>query len=179
MKLGDFGVAGSLSEHGKRHSFCGTPFWMAPEVINQEDGYDSKADIWSLGVCCVEMVRGTPPYYELHPMRAVFLIDREDPPRLKDDEGSAHFRDFVAQCAQKKPGERPAAKQLLRHPWFAKVKKPSTLVPLITRRINWLAKQPKQQRPPSVVAGGLAPAPEWDFGPPSPQAKSYWTGEKS
>jgi len=98
----------------------GTPLFMAPEVLSGEI-YDSRADIWSLGITAIEFAEGVPPYFEEHFMRAMCLIATEDPPTLKDkSKWSEDFKSFLATCLKKEPDERPAAKDLLKHPFLLK-----------------------------------------------------------
>eukprot|EP00054_Salpingoeca_dolichothecata_P025619 m.180385 g.180385 ORF g.180385 m.180385 type:complete len:469 (-) comp25418_c0_seq3:995-2401(-) len=126
-KLADFGVAGQLSDTmAKRNTVIGTPFWMAPEVI-QEIGYDTVADIWSLGITTIEMAEGKPPYADIHPMRAIFMIPTNPSPvlREKNPDWSNDIKEFVAQCLQRDPEKRPSATALLHHPFIAKAKEPA------------------------------------------------------
>jgi len=120
-KLADFGVSGQVKDFTRHHTVIGTPFWMAPEVI-QED-YDHKADIWSIGITAIEMAEGHPPHYNIHPMRAIFMIPTRPPPRLAHpNEWSPEFISFLAACLIKKPKDRPSADQLLKHAFIKKAK---------------------------------------------------------
>ncbi|KAI8892681.1 kinase-like domain-containing protein [Globomyces pollinis-pini] len=136
-KLADFGVTGQLADHSaKRVTVIGTPFWMAPEVI-EEVGYGYKADIWSLGITCIEMAEGRPPYHEFHPMRAIFMIPSNPPPKLADpSKFSPLFQDFIKKCLTKNPNNRPSAKDLLEHPFISNPRSAKPLHDIIEQAIE-------------------------------------------
>ncbi|CAI0415540.1 unnamed protein product [Linum tenue] len=122
VKLADFGVATKLTEADvNTHSVVGTPYWMAPEVIEMS-GVCAASDIWSVGCTVIELLTCVPPYYDLQPMPALFRIVQDDHPPIPDSL-SPDITDFLRQCFKKDARQRPDAKTLLSHPWILNSKR--------------------------------------------------------
>ncbi|OMJ08448.1 Serine/threonine-protein kinase svkA [Smittium culicis] len=123
VQLCDFGVARQsvlFENSNKTHSFVGTPYWMAPEVISKDREYDHKADIWSLGITCFEIVTGSPPLVQHDPKNALALILKNGPPRLTSKHASHELQEFVVSCLEPEPSLRASAKDLLNSNRFIK-----------------------------------------------------------
>lgn len=129
VKLVDFGVSSHLDETmGRRNTSVGTPYWMAPEVVACERqldyAYDIRCDVWSLGITAIELAEGEPPLADVHPMRALFQIPRNPPPKVRlPNEWSESFNDFIALCLIKDYEKRPLMVELMAHPFIAQVPK--------------------------------------------------------
>ncbi|XP_076827622.1 myosin-IIIa [Brachyhypopomus gauderio] len=128
IKLVDFGVSAQLTNTRlRRNTSVGTPFWMAPEVIACEQQldstYDTRCDVWSLGITAIELGDGDPPLADLHPMRALFKIPRNPPPSLQQPEiWSDQFNDFICKCLIKDYELRPNVQELLQHAFIRQIK---------------------------------------------------------
>jgi len=119
IKLADFGYAVQLSdEDEKRTTMAGSPYWMAPEIIEGEE-YGKEVDIWSLGIMLMECCDLQPPYILEPPSKALLLITSQPPPPLKNaDKYSKELKHFISLCLEKEPAKRPKAIELLQHPFL-------------------------------------------------------------
>jgi serine/threonine protein kinase len=142
IKLADFGYCAQLSSATqKRNSVVGTPYWMAPELIRGQD-YDTRVDVWSLGVMAIEMAEGEPPYLEYPPVRALFLIATNGCPKIAEPAAwSTLFIDFMDRCLDMDPVKRPMAAGLRSHPFLRFACPTKNLTPVILKAKEELLQQ--------------------------------------
>uniref|UniRef100_A0A670J1U6 non-specific serine/threonine protein kinase n=1 Tax=Podarcis muralis TaxID=64176 RepID=A0A670J1U6_PODMU len=116
VKLVDFGVSAQLDRTvGRRNTFIGTPYWMAPEVIACDENPDATYDYRRMKCFFSYLFLAL---CDMHPMRALFLIPRNPPPRLKSKKWSKKFFSFIEGCLVKNYMQRPSTEQLLKHPFI-------------------------------------------------------------
>ncbi|XP_065515147.1 serine/threonine-protein kinase 10-like isoform X3 [Lathamus discolor] len=165
--LADFGVSAKNSSSGQRRvSFIGTPYWMAPEVVqcemSKESPYGYKADIWSLGITLIEMAEMEPPYHELNPLRVLLKITKSQPPTLRHPKRwSEDFKDFLRRSLQKSPEERWSASQLLQHPFVMGISDKRPLRELVAKARAAAAAEEDEEEGPVLSPG------EQEHGDPS------------
>lgn len=135
VKLGDFGVSACMFDTGdrqrSRNTFVGTPCWMAPEVLQPGNGYNFKADIWSLGITALELAHGHAPFSKYPPMKVLLMTIQNAPPGLdydRDKKFSKSFKEMIAMCLVKDQTKRPTAEKLLKHSFFRQAKSPEYVV---------------------------------------------------
>ncbi|KAN0026131.1 hypothetical protein ACTFIV_007113 [Dictyostelium citrinum] len=146
VKIADFGVSQQIQSTFAKGSIAGTPYWMAPEILNQAN-YNNKIDVWSLGIVAIELADGEPPLSDVNPMRAMYMIGRRPPPTFKDPKKwSPEFISFVDKCLTKDINERWSPSQLLEHP-FIKNAKPDALKELTQMAIKLKSKKRKSTGP--------------------------------
>ncbi|KAM4591190.1 mitogen-activated protein kinase kinase kinase kinase 3-like isoform 14-T14 [Odontesthes bonariensis] len=142
VKLADFGVSAQITATlAKRKSFIGTPYWMAPEVaaVERKGGYNQLCDIWAVGITAIELAELQPPMFELHPMRALFLMTKSNfqPPKLKDKlKWTNNFHHFVKLALTKNPKKRPTAEKLLQHPFVSQPLSRTLAIELLDKASN-------------------------------------------
>ncbi|XP_077960419.1 mitogen-activated protein kinase kinase kinase kinase 3 isoform X9 [Gasterosteus aculeatus] len=142
VKLADFGVSAQITATlAKRKSFIGTPYWMAPEVaaVERKGGYNQLCDIWAVGITAIELAELQPPMFDLHPMRALFLMTKSNfqPPKLKDKvKWTNNFHHFVKLSLTKNPKKRPTAEKLLQHPFVSQPLSRTLAIELLDKSNN-------------------------------------------
>ncbi|XP_039640453.1 mitogen-activated protein kinase kinase kinase kinase 3-like isoform X5 [Perca fluviatilis] len=142
VKLADFGVSAQITATlAKRKSFIGTPYWMAPEVaaVERKGGYNQLCDIWAVGITAIELAELQPPMFDLHPMRALFLMTKSNfqPPKLKDKvKWTNNFHHFVKLGLTKNPKKRPTAEKLLQHPFVSQPLSRTLAIELLDKANN-------------------------------------------
>ncbi|XP_064218102.1 nik-related protein kinase isoform X3 [Aotus nancymaae] len=155
VKLVDFGVSAQVSRtNGRRNSFIGTPYWMAPEVIDCDEdprrSYDYRSDVWSVGITAIEMAEGAPPLCNLQPLEALFVILRESAPTVKSSGWSRKFQNFMEKCMVKNFLFRPTSANMLHHPFVQDIKNERHVVESLTRHLTGIIKKRQKKGIPLI-----------------------------
>lgn len=163
VKLADFGVSGQLTcTKARNDTFVGTPFWMAPEIIVRNKGYNEKIDIWSTGITLIELAQGNPPNHRADPMKHLFRIPEIDPPVLSG-KYSRNLKNVVSRCLQKDPNQRPSANALLKHDFVRCTRKKATLMSVLNNvELKVITRKPKKALKLDQTPTKTVP---WDFTP--------------
>ncbi|XP_075395342.1 nik-related protein kinase [Tenrec ecaudatus] len=155
VKLVDFGVSAQVSRtNGRRNSFIGTPYWMAPEVINCDEdprrSYDYRSDVWSVGITAIEMAEGAPPLCNLQPLDALFVILRESAPKVKSSGWSRKFHNFMEKCMIKNFLFRPTSTTMLHHTFVQDIKNERHVVETLRKHLTGIIKKRQKKGIPLV-----------------------------
>uniref|UniRef100_A0A2K6FD26 non-specific serine/threonine protein kinase n=1 Tax=Propithecus coquereli TaxID=379532 RepID=A0A2K6FD26_PROCO len=151
----DFGVSAQVSRtNGRRNSFIGTPYWMAPEVIDCDEdprrSYDYRSDVWSVGITAIEMAEGAPPLCNLQPLEALFVILRESAPTVKSSGWSRKFHNFMEKCMIKNFLVRPTSANMLHHPFVRDIKNERHVVESLTKHLTGIIKKRQKKGIPLI-----------------------------
>ncbi|XP_019664683.1 nik-related protein kinase isoform X2 [Ailuropoda melanoleuca] len=155
VKLVDFGVSAQVSRtNGRRNSFIGTPYWMAPEVIDCDEdprrSYDYRSDVWSVGITAIEMAEGAPPLCNLQPLEALFVILRDSAPKVKSSGWSRKFHNFMEKCMIKNFLFRPTSANMLHHPFVRNIKNEGHVVESLKKHLTGIIKKRQKKGIPLI-----------------------------
>ncbi|GAB1303152.1 Nik-related protein kinase [Apodemus speciosus] len=158
VKIVDFGVSAQVSRtNGRRNSFIGTPYWMAPEVIHCDEdprrSYDYRSDVWSVGITAIEMADGAPPLYKLQPLEALCVILREASPTVKSSGWSLKFQNFIENCMIKNFLFRPTSGNMLLHPFVHDIKHERRIVESLTKHLTGIIQKRERKGTPLAFEG--------------------------
>lgn len=169
-KLADFGVSAKLTHTlQKKKTIVGSPYWMAPEVITvtkeNQEGYDLKADIWSLGITSIELADKKPPLFDIASLRVIFLIPSREPPSFKEPaKWSKEFNDFVTTCLKKDPTKRLTSNEILKHSFVQKAKDTESIIKKIVvenieelNKARQAKKTKKEKKADEDTSGSIGP----------------------
>ncbi|XP_076245850.1 STKc_myosinIII_N_like and MYSc_Myo21 domain-containing protein ninaC [Calliopsis andreniformis] len=163
VKLVDFGLSRMIQgEMGKRYTCVGSPCWIAPEVAmsknSNPEGYGNRADVWAIGITAIELTDGKPPFQDMHPTRALFQIVRNPPPNLyRPSNWSQNFNDFIAECLEKNPDNRPFMAEIAEHPFLAELPESDFLLAqeIKVLMMDACAKGKLDRRPEVIIRKGF------------------------
>ncbi|KAI0067163.1 Pkinase-domain-containing protein [Artomyces pyxidatus] len=172
VKICDFGVSAALpSANGKRNTVIGTPFWMAPEIAQSNPVYDTKADIWSMGILLYEMIKGKPPNAHIDRFEVFRMLPRMQPARFAESDGSKELREFLPLCLASSPADRLSAPELLKAKWVRSAKAPTAVLKeLLTRYELWVKRGSRLplgvdvEEMPHLQDNVQTAASAWEFG---------------
>nr|BAA84943.1 NIK-related kinase [Mus musculus domesticus] len=158
VKIVDFGVSAQVSRtNGRRNSFIGTPYWMAPEVIHCDEdprcSYDYRSDVWSVGITAIEMAEGAPPLCKLQPLEALCVILREAVPKVKSSGWSRKFQNFMENCMIKNFLFRPTSGNMLLHPFVHDIKNERRVVESLTKHLTGIIQKREKKGIPVAFEG--------------------------
>ncbi|XP_051158327.1 neither inactivation nor afterpotential protein C isoform X3 [Leptopilina boulardi] len=155
VKLVDFSFAKIMKgEHENQHVCIGSPSWIAPETVTCKDsGYNTKADVWAIGITAIEMADGKAPFQDMHSTRALFQIVRNPPPSLyRPSNWSQNFNDFINECLEKNPDNRPFMMEILEHPFLSELPENDyTLTQEIKALVMDVCPMGRRNRKPEVI----------------------------
>lgn len=122
LKLADFGLAIELDPGDKLYDVCGTPNYVAPEILS-ESGYDHKVDVWAAGVIAFVLLCGFPPFVspdnDQDELFDQILMGKFEFSSPAFDEISDQAKQLISHMLQVDPEERASAKQVHQHPWIS------------------------------------------------------------